>query len=469
MITIRDAMTDPALFGNQFGGASFDAWRALLAGFYGLSLNDDELTHWSELTGRTEAPKAAHDELWIAAGRRGGKSQATALLAIYESVFQDYSGKLSPGEVAHVIVVAPDRGQAKSIMRYVSGMLHGNPMMESLIVREDRESIELSNRTTIEIGTASFRTTRGKTAACVIIDEIAFLRSEDSANPDKEIIAALRPALATLGGKLIAISSPYSRRGELWESYRRHYGKNDDPILVVQAASRTLNPSLPQSVIDRAMARDEASAKAEYLGQFRVDVEGYITREVVEGCTVPNRVELPPVRGVRYTCFVDPSGGSSDAFTACVAHLEDETVVVDAIRSRKPPFSPEAVIADYAELAKSYGCSSVTGDRYAGEFPRELFRKHGVQYELSDRPRSDLYRDLLPLMNSGRVELPESDQLLKELVGLERRVSRSGKDSIDHGPGGHDDMANSVAGAVVNAAGKSKSQSCIILRGRFRG
>lgn len=468
-MNIRDAMTDPALFGGQFGGASFDAWRALLAGFYGLPLDKDELAHWSELTGRTEAPKDPHDELWVAAGRRGGKSQATAMLAIYESVFQDYTDRLSPGEVAHVIVVAPDRGQAKSIMRYTSGMLHGNPMMESLIVREDRESIELSNRTTIEIGTASFRTTRGKTAACVIIDEIAFLRSEDSANPDKEIIAALRPALATLGGKLIAISSPYSRRGELWESYRRHYGKNDDPILVVQAASRTLNPSLPQSVIDRAMARDEASAKAEYLGQFRVDVEGFVAREVVEGCTVPGRVELPPVRDVSYVAFVDPSGGSSDAFTACVAHMEGETVVVDAIRSRKPPFSPEAVIADYAELARSYGCTSVTGDRYGGEFPRELFRKHGVSYELSDRPRSDLYRDLLPLMNSGRVELPESDQLMKELVGLERRVSRSGKDSIDHGPGGHDDMANSVAGAVVNTVGKGKPQSCIILRRRSYG
>jgi hypothetical protein len=36
------------------------------------------------------------------------------------------------------------------------------------------------------------------------------------------------------------------------------------------------------------------------------------------------------------------------------------------------------------------------------------------------------------------------------LVGLERRVSRQGKDSIDHAPGGHDDAANAVAGLLVN-------------------
>lgn len=43
MITIRELMTDSALFGKQFGGDSFQAWRALLGGFYGLELTEDEL------------------------------------------------------------------------------------------------------------------------------------------------------------------------------------------------------------------------------------------------------------------------------------------------------------------------------------------------------------------------------------------------------------------------------------------
>jgi hypothetical protein len=57
----------------------------------------------------------------------------------------------------------------------------------------------------------------------------------------------------------------------------------------------------------------------------------------------------------------------------------------------------------------------------------------------------------LPLLNSGRVELLDHKRLVAQLCGLERRTSRAGRDSIDHVPGGHDDIANGVAGAVAVA------------------
>jgi hypothetical protein len=82
------------------------------------------------------------------------------------------------------------------------------------------------------------------------------------------------------------------------------------------------------------------------------------------------------------------------------------------------------------------------------EFPRELFRQHGIHYACAEKPKSDLFRDLLPLLNSERIVLPKSDRLVSQICGLERRTSRAGKDSIDHGPGGHDDLANAVAGAA---------------------
>lgn len=450
-VTIRDAMTDPALFGTQFGGESFAPWRALLAGFYGLELSEDELTHWQALTGRESASETPHDEFYMIVGRRGGKTQNAALLAVYEAAFNDYTARLSPGEVATVMVLAADRKQARSCFRYISGLLHDNPMLERLIVREDKETIELSNRTAIEVHTASFRAVRGYTVACCLADEVAFWRAEDSANPDHEIINAIRPAMATLDGKLIALSSPYSRRGVLWDAYKRYFGKAS-PILVAQAPSRTMNPSLPARVVDQAMERDQASAKAEYLAQFRTDVETFISVETVEACTAPDRLELPPLSDRQYFAFVDPSGGSKDAMTLAIAHREGEQILLDAMRAKKPPFSPEAVVLEFCDLLKQYRISKVTGDRYAGEFAREPFRKQGIQYELAPKPRSDLYRDLLPLMNSGRVELLDSKQLQNELINLERRTTRAGKDSIDHAPGSHDDLANSVAGVIDCAA-----------------
>jgi hypothetical protein len=70
----------------------------------------------------------------------------------------------------------------------------------------------------------------------------------------------------------------YARRGALWETYKRHFGPEGDPtILVAQGTSREFNPDLPQSIVDKAMERDPAAASAEYMAQFRTDVEGFIT------------------------------------------------------------------------------------------------------------------------------------------------------------------------------------------------
>ena len=44
-----------------------------------------------------------------------------------------------------------------------------------------------------------------------------------------------------------------------------------------------MNPTVPQSLIDRAMERDPAVAGAEWLAQFRTDVERLFTREAVVG------------------------------------------------------------------------------------------------------------------------------------------------------------------------------------------
>jgi hypothetical protein len=158
-----------------------------------------------------------------------------------------------------------------------------------------------------------------------------------------------------------------------------------------------------------------------------------------------------PAAGVTYRAFVDPSGGSEDAMTLAIAHkttTPDERVIVDAVREVRPPFSPSAVVDDFTVLLRSYRISKVIGDHYGGEFVKEPFRKNGISYELCKRPKSDLFRDMLPLLNSGHISLPRHDRLIAQIVGLERRVSRAGRDSIDHAPGAHDDIANAVSGVV---------------------
>lgn len=135
--------------------------------------------------------------------------------------------------------------------------------------------------------------------------------------------------------------------------------------------------------------------------------------------------------------------------TLALAHMEDGRVVVDAIRERRPPFSPDAVVAEFAALLRQYRITTVRGDRYGGEWPRERFRQEGIDYEVSSTPKADLYAVLVPLINSGRIDLPDDPRLVTQLCGLECQTARSGRDAIDHGPGAHDDLANVVAGAAA--------------------
>jgi hypothetical protein len=385
----------------------------------------------------------------VSSGRRGGKSRALGVLAAYLACCVDHREILAPGEKGILPCLAATRQQAENVFNFISGAIGASPALRGLIVGCTADTLSLATNVEIVVRPASFRSIRGATFVAVICDEIAFFRTEDnSVNADIEIVRALRPGLLISKGPLIAISSPYAKKGYLWTTYRKNFGPEGNPkILVAQAASQTMNPQVDMSWIADQFAEDPVSAEAEYNAQFRSDVQSFVDREIIDACVVPGRFELPPVKGVKYQAFCDLAGGGSDAMTLAIGHRQDDIAIIDAIREIKPPCSPEAVIVEFSELLKSYGLYKVIGDRYALEWPRERFRLHGIDYEQSARPKSELYQTFLPLLNSGKVELLDNAVLVSQLANLERRTARGGRDSIDHPSGNyHDDVANSVAG-----------------------
>ena len=445
--SLRAALEDPRLLGEALPGDSWKPWRTILIAAMGEELTDDEREIFTKLTGREREPLVRVEELVGVVGRRGGKSKAMATLAAYLAGLCEHN--LVRGETGVVLLIAPDQRQAKIALDYCSATLESSPILKQLIANLTADTLELTNGVSIEVRSANFRRLRGPTYIAAICDEAAFWFSEEwSTNTDVEIVNAVRPGLSTTGGPLIIASSPYAKRGVLWEAHRKHFGRNGDPrILVAQGATRDFNPSLPQSVVDRALERDRAAASAEYLAQFRSDIESFVSFEVVTAC-VGDYFEMAAHSKHRYCAFTDPSGGSADSFTVAISHREGERIFIDAIREVQPPFSPEAVINEFAALCRSYRVSKIEGDRYAGEFPRQQFRKRGIEYRCSDKTKSELFVDLLPMLNAGRITLPKGERLTNQLCSLERRVARSGKDSIDHGAGSHDDLANVVAGAA---------------------
>lgn len=449
--TILEAMDEAGLTGPTWA-----AWRTFWRAVFGLGLPGDHLTRYQAHTKRTAAPSAPVGEAWAICGRGAGKSRGAALGAAYKGITFDVS-RLAPGELALIPVIASNKDQARVVLHYLKA-LFALPTFRPFVHRVLKASIELHTGLNIEVLAASFRTLRGYTLPCVVADEVAFwARESDSLNADTEIMDAVRPGLGRVDGSLLlGISSPYARKGELWEVYDHCFGVEDAHVLVWVSDTLGMNPTYQRWRIERAYQDDPVVAASEYGAEgrvtFRSDVEAFVDAGAIQAVTVHDRRELAPVPGTPYVGFVDPSGGSQDSFTVAVAHREgSDRAVLDAVRERRPPFSPDAVVEEFASLLRSYGLSEVTGDRYGGEWPREAFRAHGVTYKPSEKAKSDLYRELLPAVNAGRVELLDLPALRAQFAGLERRVARGGKDSIDHAPGGHDDVANAAAGALVGA------------------
>jgi hypothetical protein len=186
-------------------------------------------------------------------------------------------------------------------------------------------------------------------------------------------------------------------------------------------------------------------------------VESFIDPDTIDNVVMPGQKELAPVPGIAYHAFVDPAGGSGgDSMTLAITHKDrDGYVIVDAVREKRPSFSPDNVVSEFVQLLKTFRIRAIRGDRFAGEWCREPFRKADITYELSEYTKSQIYQAVLPILNSGTCELLDLPRLISQFCGPERRTARGGRESIDHAPGAHDDVANAVAGAILLASGKS--------------
>jgi hypothetical protein len=451
-VKLHTFMTTPELAGAEFSGPTWSTWRIIARLIDGDAhlLSPEEQALALELTGRTTLPTVAPREFYIGAGRRSGKSRFGSLFAVWLAA-QEYP-QLARGETAVVVDVAPDRRQASIDLDYSRGLVEGSAIL-SAEATSTQETLTFRHRTQLEVATASFRTVRGRTLAGAVVDESAFLRSDESALPDLELARALRPALLTLNGLMLVISSPHRKVGLLHDGYKRYFGNDSETRgIYIQASSRQLNPSLNEEMIAEAMRDDPASGASEYLGQFRADLQSFLDDATVDSAIVPDRKMLTRMIGTDYVAFTDVSGGTvgGDDFTVAVAHAEHGRLVLDVARAFHPPFAggPSEIVRQCAETLSSYGLSTVTGDAYAASWASDEWRKCGVVYNRSTHSKNEIYLEVLPLFTSGVVELLDIPQLRTQFLLLERRTRSGGHDSVDHPRGARDDLCNSAAGAL---------------------
>ncbi len=472
-ITIVQALEDPRLLGALPRFRNLTSWRAwivVLKSLYGLALDEWETRWFCQHTGRTRyaPPEGGYRTLVLAVGRQSGKSAITGLIADYESVFGD------PADGGQwIIAVAQDhRASVRTMFSYINEPFEEVPALKGLVAGKVGDVLEL--RSGVKVGAYPCRpaAVRGPSARLAIIDEAAWLRNSEGVSQDRELMRALDPTLAMGGpmvggrrlhGRLVLLSSPAGQSGMFYDTFERHWGRDDSEVLVVQATAMEMNSLLGPDYMARMREDDPEGYAAEALGQFRGGMSALLDPVAVRASVQKGRVDLPPAEGAAYAAHMDASSGRNDHYVVSVGHRDGDRIVVDVVRAWKAGanFSTRRAAAEAAELLRPYGVREVTGDGYAIGFVIDDFRHEGIEFKQIEKPgtkpdtkvsvnTSELMLDLVNPLHSGIVLLPDSPELVAELIALERRRSSVAgvRDRVVVPPGRHKDAATAVSGVV---------------------
>jgi hypothetical protein len=223
-----------------------------------------------------------------------------------------------------------------------------------------------------------------------------------------------------------------------------------DPAFESFSPEEKANPSIASFEPDY-LAQQQSRLPSHKYRRLHLNLPGapegsaFSAEKVMDSVNRGLHVRFPEPK-VSYFGFVDMSGGSNDDAALGIAHRDKDGVVwLDRImdQGQRPPFDPRRAVERFVAVLKEYGVRSIVLDNYAGETFKQDFQRFGISHRVSELSKSEIYEELEPLLNGGRVVLLDNPKLESQLLGL---VWRGGK--IDHQNGEHDDWANAGAGAI---------------------
>jgi hypothetical protein len=448
---------------QDFLGLSISpAQESLLRTIYGLPFETAEQEDLFHLcTGRQQpyTPGSPFEEITVVSGRRGGKDSRIACpIAIFEAIFGGYEDHLSKGERGIIPIVAQDARGTDVAFTYIREYIVGNPLLREILAEEYKFELRLKNRMSVVAFACTAKSLRGWSVPCAIMDEVAFFRTESGAIVDLEIQKALIPAGVNFKQqRLIKISTPHVKAGVIWTDFEKYYGKDDPDVLVWQASTSLMNPTVSEKKLTRERRVDPVRYAQEYEALFNDVVTGAIPGAWIDAAVVERRTMLRPQTEFFYTAAVDPSGGANDEFALTVVHVEGTTFVQDLLRawpgSRQGKVDLAAICAEIAQLIRPYGLNRIVGDHYAGQWVDQEFRKVNVFYEPYEGTKSQAYKELIPVFAQNRIHLLDDSVQTLQFRLLEQTQRIGGKPPvIDHPRGGHDDRSNALAYAVAYRA-----------------
>jgi hypothetical protein len=438
---------------------SWDAWRIIGRVIDGFPLVGDDMTTYTTLSGRSVLPDDLR-EVWAIAGRGSGKTSFMALQAAR------YACRAYPGirGIPRILLLAFVKEQAGVLFDYVSEFFDKDRELRKLIVGRTRSTLTLAHGVRIQTISANFRQVRAYSVAAAVCDEIAFWWNDvTNANPDQEIVRALRPALGKVpGSRLLVASTPFTEEGQLYDVHQRHYANDDSRhILVVRAPTTVLNPSFDAARISIEEQEDPESAASEFGAAWRVAGGTLIRPEVYDSAVdkgVVERAPVPPLGDDHYIAAVDLSGGTGqDSAALSIQHVEvddDATgaggacCVQDILREWLPPFDPGVMCGEIALECTRFGITEVVGDSFSEGFAASEFRRHGIAYLVSPRKTVEVVLDSLAVFNTHRVRVLDSPKARRQWLNLRRDYASGGRPTIVESRK-HDDLAVCTARGIA--------------------
>ena len=458
------AIESPLVFGAYFKDIA--TWREMITLSKVLSdrrdLDEAEMELFRRRTGWPDLPGEPLREIFIGGGRRIGKSTFSAIWAAYYGVFGDYKRYLSKGETARIWIIATNMQQGRIIKDYLTAIFRLTPFLEAQVKKARADSIELRNGVIIEIKPSSWRTTRGFSAAILIMEELQSWRYEAdaSANVDSEVYAAIKPGMLTIKNSLtIGIGTLFARAGLLYQKYASAHGHPGTTMFWGPVPTWEANLSITESQFEKELRENlgDAAYFSEAGVSWREDIETYLTQEIVTRAVVPGRLSLPYDAGNNYVAFCDSSeliSKGGDSMCIGIAHHENGKTVVDCLDEVRPPADPKSAIERFTAICREYRITKIVQDRVSLGWIASDFLPNGIAVEACDKPKSALYEHFAVLAGKGIVELLDNERLRHQIMNLERRQLSGGVSKVDHVSGAHDDLINVAAGACVLASTK---------------
>ena len=404
-----------------------------------------------------------HQELVLALGRRSGKSLLASIWAAYDAIFGEYEGCLRPDEPRYIVCVATNRDQAGIVYRNIGGFF-SLPVLAPLVMSETSEELWLRNNVCIKVLPCSSRAGRGWAISTIILDELAhFVDTDDGYQAGKRVCDALAPSIAQFGGKgkLIAISTPWGKRGAFWQLYQRAQ-EGVPGMAAFRYSTEEMNPTIDKAWLESQRLKDPEVFASEYEAEFLDAAAAFLAADDVRACVVRSG-STPYQGGMRYVLGLDPAF-SYDSFAFAVCHSEGEDsqrVVLDHVERLQPPVSFVEAYELAAYLSQIYGDAQVVTDQHCAAPLVQTLRGKGVRVEVKpfDAKRNQqVWGSLAALIRARRLEIYPSP-VVDELLRLEREMTSSGI-RVEAGSG-HDDLATALAMAAHEVASEKRRRIAV--------